>query len=187
MINKQKIKLNDQGISLIEIIVVIAIISIIGGIAFLSTSVATDKHVSSCAERISSSLEQTRSLALGKQSGNVKVWKETGGSVFCQMVIDGNDYGDTVAIGHSGLTVKVQYYQKYENAHSVSNVMLDEDTLGSSGINISFSRSNGSINNISDIAPANTSVLVFEVTNTRRTVNVVIDVYTGRVYTESVD
>ena len=186
MDNKQKIKLNDQGLSLIELIIVLAIISIIGGIAFLSTSVATDKHVSSCAERISSSLEQTRSLALGKQSGSVMIWKQTGESVLCQMKIDGSA-GETIAIGHSGLTVNVQYYSKYVSAGNVSNIKLEEETLGASGINITFSRSNGSISNISTSPPANTSVIVFEVTNTRRKVNVVVDVYTGRVSTERVE
>ena len=80
-------KLNNAGISIVEIVIVVAIMGIIGGAVLLSTTVATDKQVSSCAEKLVSSLEQTRSLVMGKQSGYVKIWQDPGDYVYIQMYI----------------------------------------------------------------------------------------------------
>lgn len=174
------IKLNNKGVSLIEIIIVLAIMGVIGGIVVLSTSVATDKQVNSCAERICSSIEQTRSLALGKKSGSVNFWKPAGDSVMCQMVIDGSDYGDQVAIGHAGLSVNVLYCSAYTD--DSNNTVEDSAVLGPTHTLLVFSRTNGSVTN----APSGTSYIVFQVSNGRRQTNVIVDTFTGRVTTEKV-
>lgn len=166
----QRITKNNKGISLIELIIVLAIMSIIAGAFFLSTAVATDKHVSSCAEKIASSLEQTRSLALGKQSGWIEISKVSGEYVYIQMYVDGKAYGDRVSIGHSGLTVEITE----EGTPSPTVYNLNDHT-----VTIRFSRSNGSITS----SPAVTQI---KVTNGRRTVVVKLDKFTGRVSVEKV-
>lgn len=172
MKNKQSFRKDNKGLSLIEIIIVLAIMSIIGGAFLLTTSIATDKQVSSCAEKLVSSLEQTRNLAMGKQSGFIEVWKTAGGSVYCRMTIDGQYYGSDasgIAIGHSALSVEVT------EAGSPANVY----DLNGHTARIEFSRSNGSVSS----TPAVTQI---KITNGRRTVIVYIDKFTGRVYSEKV-
>ena len=169
MDKNNKLKLNDQGISLIELIIVLAIMAIIGGAAFLSTTVATDKHVNSCGQKIASSLEQTRGLAMGKQSGYVTLSQTAGDYVYLQMYIDGQPYGDRVAVGRPGVTV---------------NITRDgggTTTLVSEGsVTIQFDRSNGSVSSVGGAAP----IVKIAVTNGRRTMNVNIDKFTGRVETK---
>ncbi len=157
------LKENNKGLSLVEIIIVIAIMSIIGGAMLLTTAVATDKHVTSSGEKVVSSLEQTRNLAMGKQSGWIIISKDPGDYMYCQMYVDGQPYGDRVSIGHSGLTVTVT-----EAGGSSYNL----DTHGD--VKIEFSRSNGSV--------CNTPVVQeIKITNGRKTVTVTIDKFTGRV------
>jgi len=166
MEKNNSLKLNNKGLSLLELIVVIAIMAVIGTASYLATSVATDKHVSSCANKISASIEQTRSITLGKRSGYILIWQDPGNDVFCQMYVDGKKYGNEASIGHSGLTVTVNYTDG-------TNAVLS--SLGASNpVMIEFSRSNGGV--IS--SPAVSS---FTVTNTRMTWTVKIDTYTGRV------
>ena len=161
-------KIDNRGISLIEIIIVFAIISIIGAITFLSTTVATDKQVNSCGLKIGSSLEQTRNLAMGKQSGYVVISQAPGDSVYVQMYVDGAPYGDLVAVGKPGLTVEVTY----EGA-APANL----SALGS--VTVEFDRGNGSVKTTGGAAP----IVNIAVTNSRRTMNVSIDKFTGRVET----
>lgn len=167
-------KLNNAGISLVEIIIVIAIMGIIGGAVILSTAVATDKQVSSCAEKLSSSLEQTRSLVMGKQSGYVEVWQAAGDYVYIQMWVDGEKFGDEVAIGKPGVVVN---YSKVEDDGSVTTGTL---TAGSS-LKVGFNR-NGSMLKKTGYD----QVFEFSVTNGKRVVLVKIDMFTGRVETEKV-
>lgn len=178
MEREKSIKSNNSGLSILELIVVLAIMAVVSGIFILSTSFATDKQVTSCAERIASSLEQTRSLCLGKQSGEITISKLTGDNVKAQMKIDNVNYGDLVSIGHQGLTVNVIYCTSYtdkDNYVANTTSVLSSET-------IKFSRNSGSVKN----PPVNTSVIVFQVTNGRRTINVCLDTFTGRVTTERV-
>jgi len=168
MRREESIQIDNKGISLIEIIIVLAIMAIIGGAFFLTTSIATDKHVTSCAEKISASLEQTRNLAMGKQSGYILISQAPGDYVYCQMYVDGQAYGDRVAIGHSGLTVKI-------TPDSGSPYILSSVT----NIRIDFSRSNGSVTN----SPAIKEIVV---TNGHKSMLVKIDKFTGRVSVERI-
>ena len=179
MNNHADLKSNNKGLSLIELLIVVAIMVIIGGTVFLSTSVATNRHVNSCANKITTAFEQTRNLTLGKQNGKIKFWVGTDGQIYAQMYIDGTAYGDQVAIGHSGLTVTFVYIHP-NNAGIVYN-----QDLTSTGMEISFSRSTGGITsqtfNGMAIDPATKKLKQIKVTNGNRTITIEVDSYTGRV------
>ncbi|MCR4791509.1 MAG: prepilin-type N-terminal cleavage/methylation domain-containing protein [Lachnospiraceae bacterium] len=164
MNKKDNIKLNDQGLSLIEIIIVLAIMTIIGAATILSTRVATDKHVNSCAEKIASSLEQTRGLALGKREAYLTIAQDADG-VHLQMYVDGKPYGELFDVGRPGVQVNLLYSDG------------SSSSLASSVVRIDFSRSNGS----ATTNPA--SVVEIAVTNTSREIHIKIDKFTGRVST----
>ncbi len=179
MNNHESIKSNNKGLSLIELLIVIAIMTIIGGTVFLSTSVATNRHVNSCANKIKTAFEQTRNLTLGKQNGKIKFWVASDGQVYAQMYIDGSAYGDQVAIGHTGLTVTFVYVNPL-NAGIVYN-----QELTATGAEISFSRSTGGITsqifNGLPIDPSTKKLKQIKVTNGNRTITIEVDSYTGRV------
>lgn len=168
------LKSNNAGLSLLELIVVVAIMAVVGGIVVLSTSVATDKHVSSCAEKITTSLEQTRSLALGKRTAYIDFTQVTGEVVQAQMYVDGQPYGNLCEIGRSGLTITLTY----DDGSA-------EVLTAASPARIEFSRSNGSIINQTG-ANSGKTIVSIDVTNTRRDVLVKIDKFTGRIETERI-
>lgn len=159
---KQQLKENNKGISIVEIIIVVAIISILATTFMLSTSVATDKHVNSCALKISSALEQTRNLALGKQGAYIEMWHDPNDYVYVQMYVNGQPYGGLAAVGRPGLEVKIT---------TTGGGPVD---LGSTHQVVTFSRSNGSV---TDATP----ITNISVTNGRRVYDVTIDPYTGKV------
>ena len=171
MNNTCNIKKNNDGLSLIELIIVVAIMTVLGAALFLSTSVATDKHVTSCANKIAMAMEQTRSLTLGKQTGYIRLWQDASGEVYAQEYINLSAYGDEVSVGHSGLTVKLLYTDGTElNLNTVADVEIE------------FSRSTGSIYKYRIAGADSTKVLKgIEVNNGRKTVMIEIDRYTGRV------
>ena len=175
MNKKKNHNLNNQGISLVEVIIVLAIMAIIGGALFLSTSVATDKHVTSCAEKIASAIEQTRNLAMGKQGAYIEIWKDTGDTVYLQMYVEGQPYGDLVNVGHAGLTIEVTY--KQNTGVTYTNPIGD----AAHKLKIVFNRSNGSVEYDGSYAPH-----IIDVTNGRREIKVTIDAFTGRVSTTRV-
>ncbi len=164
----KEIDKDNRGLSLIEIIIVISIMAFIGAVFLLSTSVATNKHVNSCAAKLTSSLEQTRNLVLGKRGGYIEFWQNAGDNVYCQMNIDGQPYGDEVSIGHSGLTITVNTY------NSLTGTSGSYTLSGHGRTRVTFSRSNGSVKDDEYV----TSIVI---TNNYRSITISIDKFTGRV------
>jgi len=176
---KFKIKSDNRGVSILELVVVIAIMSIIGVTLFLSTSVATDRHVTSCANKISTALEQIRNLTLGKQSGKIKFWVNANGEICAQEYVNGQAYGDEVAIGHTGLTVTFIYVRPTNPG------VVSRRELGTGGLEIEFNRSTGGMMrqfyNGSELPPNENLLKSIEITNGHRTMSISVDTYTGRV------
>ncbi len=160
--NGNKVKeLNNAGLSLVELIIVLAIMAIIGAASYLSLSMATNKQVSSCADKLRTSLDQTRNLALGRSSAHLEIWKD--GTVQIQVYVNDVPYGNEISIGVAGLDVKYD-----------TNTVTDQ-TLGSTHVIVEFDRSSGGVKASPDIVKS------FTVTNNNRTCIVTIDQFTGRI------
>ncbi len=161
MMNKENRKLNNEGITLIEIIIVLAIMAIIGAATYMSLQMATNKQVVSCADKLRTSLDQTRNMALGKNSAYLKIWKD--GAVYIQMYVDNDQYyGDEISIGVAGLDVT------YDTNTTTGNV------LGATPVIVQFDRSSGGVK-------GSPYVKSFTITNGNRTCVVTIDHFTGRI------
>lgn len=163
MMKDENVKFNNKGLSLIELIIVVAIMAIIGAASFLSLRMATNKQVSSCADKIRTSLDQTRNLALGKSSAYLKIWKDD--TVKVRMMVNGAEYGDVVDVGVSGLTVTY-------DTNSSSGLSLPSSET--SALIVEFDRSSGGVK-------GTPYVKNITVTNGNRTVIVSIDHFTGRI------
>lgn len=65
-------KSNNGGFSLVELIIVIAIMAILVGVMAISASSLTGRKVKKCADEIVSTIERTRVLTLGKEQNDVE-------------------------------------------------------------------------------------------------------------------
>ena len=62
----------NSGFSLVELIIVIAIMAIVVTVAGLSVGTLTGRRVRKCADEIVSTIERARVLTLGKEQNNVE-------------------------------------------------------------------------------------------------------------------
>lgn len=133
--------LNNKGVSLIELIIVIAIMAVITGVGGYSYKMVSNKTVTQCAKNIQLSLEKDRVNAMGKKSASVTFYATDDGVYMTENINQGEDGATSVTtrIGKKGLTV---------------NYGASGNTLDSSGITIQFSRSDGSLkSNYDDYFP----------------------------------
>lgn len=105
---------DNQGFSLIEIIIVVAIMATMSGVLGFGLPLITGKPADECASKLSSNLKHAQTLATGKQSVTVEIKNDDAGNIFAQTtsvkVLDntGTTETDTQTsiIGVSGVTVE---------------------------------------------------------------------------------
>lgn len=128
-------KRDNRGLSLVEMIIVIAILAVVSGIVVLGISVAVSKPAEECARKIQQSLEGARVYTMGKQRLSLRYYVDDGCVYVQETAIDaaGNVTVKTpVKIGAKG--VKVTYM--VEGAAGYTDLATDPLTL-------SFDRSTG--------------------------------------------
>lgn len=89
-----KLKQDNRGISLVEIIIVVAIMTIVGGGLYIGISAVSDKPSQQCAEKLVHSLTRHRTTAMGKKSGGTQfeIKKNTeadGGRIVAREIVEG--------------------------------------------------------------------------------------------------
>ena len=156
---KKLSKLENKGFSLVELIIVVAIIVVLGGVAFTGMSLLTSRPVDECAKKIQIALEGSRNTTMGKYSGYLEFTADSNG-VYVKEYINGVANGDKIRIGQSGVTVGV-------SAPSTST------SFSSTPYKVEFDRADGSLETDGPIS--------FTVSNGSRTIIVTVDKLTGRV------
>lgn len=92
---------NHKGFSLVELIVVIAVMAILGTVSVLSFATLTGRQVTSCASEIESYISQTKMQALSRAGAELRIFVKSDG-VYVNMSVEGRD----VKVGKSGIQVR---------------------------------------------------------------------------------
>lgn len=133
-------KRDNRGLSLVEVMVVIAIMAVVGGIVTMGIGVAVSKPAEECARKIQQSLEGARVYTMGKQKLAVKYYISDG-SVYAQETVTYpsgvTKVKDPEKIGAKGTKVTYKVTDK---------VGCTEYNLSADPLTLSFDRSTGGIN-----------------------------------------
>jgi len=167
-------RLDNKGFTLVEMLVVVAIIAVVTGIFTLGFSLISTKHVDQCAKKIQMSLESCRTTTMGKLDAYLHFYTYDGKIIVSKNIVTATGTNSTVSeLGGNNLSVK---YVVTDGASS------SEHTLGSTALEIKFDRASGSLKPYS----GSSYISEFIVTNTSgtKTLHVKIDKLTGRVTVE---
>lgn len=133
-------KKNNKGFSLVELVVVIAImVVLVGGTITYIGSYGSSK-VKKCAKELESHLTQTKVCAMTRTQANMTLYADSTG-VYVKTVEGSNT--DTSKIGDSGISVS------YRNVRG-SSTYISVGTMESSGILITFDRASGALKKMAD-------------------------------------
>ncbi len=121
---------NNKGLSLVEIILVVAIITVVGGVIGVGLSSAMSKPADECANKIMASLNNARLSTMGKNTLELKLTVEDG-RVYLEEIVNGASTKKT-QIGAKG--VLVEYRLKGETNYIA---------LADAPLTLSFERSTG--------------------------------------------
>lgn len=131
IIMENKKKLGNQGFSLVELIVVMALIIILGSATVYGLTFLASKPVEECARKIEIGLQGNRNSAMGKLTAHISFFVDDE-DVYISETLDTNTKQTLIASG-------VEVYYTYKS--NPTNKVL----LGTSPLTVEFDRSSGSL------------------------------------------
>lgn len=135
---------DNKGFSIVELIVVIAIMSILAGVVTISMRSVTGTYVKQCSANIKSQLANTRHMTMGKNKVKLKIYVGSDGAYYSDMEVYASDSSvtpenvTTTKLGKKSVEVK---YSKEAGLSEGSFKILTE----SNPIEIEFDRSSGAV------------------------------------------
>ncbi len=170
---KKTKRLGNQGFSLVELIVVVAIIALIVGVFSIGYSVVGNKSVEQCAKRIETVLENCRNTTMGKLTCSVSFYISDG-----KLMVDKEVNGEHTYSELSGKDVTVQYLYWDHGVHGPAD-------MPATPITITFNRASGSLEKQPVGGPTGREYVTgFRVSNGNNTLEISVDKLTGRVTVE---
>ena len=163
---------NNKGFSLVELIIVVALIALFTGIAGYGMSLSSGKAADECARKLASSIQRARTSSMGKNETNIKIWKNADGVWVQETVILADK--DTGGAGETVVHDAVKVGEK-----NLSVLFQGGDLPDVPGVTFKFDRSSGALReHDSD------SELLFTIAKSSNTKKVKIVPLTGKVTVE---
>ena len=144
-------KRDNRGLSLVELIVVVAILSIFVGGTVLGLGLISNKSVDKCADKLRLTMQNNRVTTMGRLDSRLEIYLD-GDTIYIQEFVkkDASGYvaGTPVELGDAGLTMK------FTLSDSSGTVL----TLGDPGcparIILQYDRSSGAFKDLSAMGSA---------------------------------
>lgn len=143
-------KRDNRGMSLVELIIVMAILAVLSGVMILGISLISGKPAEVCANKLVSALASDRMTAMGSMSARLAIYKDAEGRIWVKETVtelDGSERDAVpVQVGDAGVTVR---YRITGDPDIGSSGNSGRDLGDSSApLVISFDRSTGAFNDL---------------------------------------
>ncbi len=165
---------DNRGISLVELIVVISIMTIMTGVTALGISMMFSRDANYVAVRIDDALSETRTLSMSRE-----------GTFKCLLHIDTDPKGSYVLITRDVPGVATEEVKKVPLDKSVSITVKGDAVAMTGDFSVVFDKSKGSIDKVNGSDPDKGvyTITVTSTKNTSKTADVTIVKTTGRHFT----
>lgn len=137
-------KKDNKGTSLVELIIVIAILAVLVGGLGLGVQLVSGKPAEQCASKLKSIMQNNRITAMGKCEARLEIFSTPNGGVMVREFIDGSEMSPVTIVKKD---VTVQYMLDDDGTYIPLGGILDP-------LIISYNRSSGAFNDLSGMDPA---------------------------------
>lgn len=133
----------NKGYSLVELIVIIAIMAVLTGVVSIGMSNIFHSKVTNCSESIESILNKVKTKTMGKDSVTLRIYQGNEGQYFAEITTAGEANSEIKQIGKTGIDVMFTEDSSVTNMSGSGVAKVDKDT--NTEINIEFDRGSGAV------------------------------------------
>ena len=143
---KEETILNNKGYSLLEAIVIIAILGVLMGFMATSSGLFDGRRVKACADSVSSLLDKVRLANMGKDEVTLTIYKDTDQAIKAKIVTK-------IVLRNDSITEKT-FIEDVSNDNVEMSYSTDisgsaENPAGAAGMVFNFNRNTGAIKDTS--------------------------------------
>ena len=143
---KEETILNNKGYSLLEAIVIIAILGVLTGFMATSSGLFDGRRVKACADSVSSLLDKVRLANLGKDEVTLTIYKDTDQAITAKIV--------TKIVSRNDSITEKTFIEDVSNDNVEMSYSTDisgsaENPAGAAGMVFNFNRNTGAIKDTS--------------------------------------
>ena len=143
---KEETILNNKGYSLLEAIVIIAILGVLTGFMATSSGLFDGRRVKACADSVSSLLDKVRLANLGKDEVTLTIYKDTDQAIKAKIV--------NKIMSSNRSTTEKEFIEDVSNDNVEMSYSTDisgsaENPAGAAGMVFNFNRNTGAIKDTS--------------------------------------
>ena len=142
---KEETILNNKGYSLLEAIVIIAILGVLTGFMATSSGLFDGRRVKACADSVSSLLDKVRLANLGKDEVTLTIYKDTDQAIKAKIVTKIMSRNDSV----TKTFIEDVSNDNVEMSYSTDISGSSENPAGAAGMVFNFNRNTGAIKDTS--------------------------------------
>lgn len=169
---------NNRGFSIVELIIVVAIMAIVVGVATLSFSIVTNRRVSKYADEIESTMERARVLTLGKEQNAVECIISEDGDEYVAKILQGGSVVSERKIGKNNVSITV-YFDNGSSGVALSGITGKSPASTGSGLHFVYDRASGAF--IKDVNVNGHYCTKIEISNGSRTAQIIPIGKTGKI------
>ena len=142
---KEETILNNKGYSLLEAIVIIAILGVLTGFMATSSGLFDGRRVKACADSVSSLLDKVRLANLGKDEVTLTIYKDTDQAIKAKIVTKIMSRNDSI----TKTFIEDVSNDNVEMSYSTDISGSSENPAGAAGMVFNFNRNTGAIKDTS--------------------------------------
>ena len=143
---KEETILNNKGYSLLEAIVIIAILGVLTGFIATSSGLFDGRRVKACADSVSSLLDKVRLANLGKDEVTLTIYKDTDQAIKAKIVTKIVSRNDSIT---EKTFIEDVSDDNVEMSYSTDISGSAENPAGAAGMVFNFNRNTGAIKDTS--------------------------------------
>lgn len=143
---KEETILNNKGYSLMEAIVIIAILGVLTGFMATSSGLFDGRRVKACADSVSSLLDKVRLANLGKDEVTLTIYKDTDQAIKAKIVTKIMSRNDSIT---EKTFIEDVSDDNVEMSYSTDISGSAENPAGAAGMVFNFNRNTGAIKDTS--------------------------------------